>query len=77
MAAEPGEQIVRLAFDSPQSLDKVLVEVEEPEVSLTQELHLAISCDGATGKVSHHPMLANHCRVCASRITVWSWMSKR
>jgi hypothetical protein len=46
MAAEPGEQIVRLAFDTPQSIHQITVEVEEPEVSRTQELQLAISSDG-------------------------------
>jgi hypothetical protein len=46
MAAEPGAQIVRLAFDTPQALRQITVEVEEPEVSRTQELQLAISADG-------------------------------
>ncbi|HSF30606.1 MAG TPA: hypothetical protein VLK82_09075 [Candidatus Tectomicrobia bacterium] len=45
MAEEPGEQIVRLAFDTPQSIYQITVEVEEPEVSHTQELQLAISSD--------------------------------
>jgi hypothetical protein len=45
LAAEPGEQIVRLAFDTPQSIHQITVEVEEPEVSRTQELQLAISSD--------------------------------
>jgi len=46
VAAEPGEQRRRLAFDTPQQLRTLLVEVEEPEVSRTQELHVAISEDG-------------------------------
>jgi hypothetical protein len=46
VAGEPGEQTLILEFDSPQAIRQIRLEVEEPEVSRTQELHLAISCDG-------------------------------
>jgi hypothetical protein len=46
VASEPGEQTVVLAFDAPQAICQVLLEVEEPEVARTQELQLAVSCDG-------------------------------
>jgi hypothetical protein len=46
VAGGPGEQTLILAFDSPQAIRQVVLEVEEPEVSRTQELQLAISCDG-------------------------------
>jgi hypothetical protein len=43
---EPGEQILTLAFDTPQTLRKISLEIEEQEVSRTQELSLALSRDG-------------------------------
>jgi hypothetical protein len=46
VAGGPGEQTLILAFDSPQSIRRIVLEVEEPEVSRTQELQLAASCDG-------------------------------
>ena len=46
VAGEPGEQTVLLAFDTPQTIRTILLEVEELEVSRTQELHVAISRDG-------------------------------
>jgi len=46
MAAEPGEQTLILAFDTPQIIHQTVVEVEEPEVSRTQELRLSVSYDG-------------------------------
>ena len=46
IAGEPGEQTVILAFDAPQSIRRVALEVEEPEVPRTQELQLAVSTDG-------------------------------
>jgi hypothetical protein len=46
IAGEPGEQLVILAFDSPQTICRVSLEVHEPEVPRTQELHLSLSCDG-------------------------------
>lgn len=46
IAGDPGEQAVILAFDAPQSIRRVILEVEEPEVGRTQELRLAVSSDG-------------------------------
>ena len=46
VAGEPGEQAVILAFDAPQAIRRVVLEVEEPEVARTQELQLAVSTDG-------------------------------
>jgi hypothetical protein len=46
VAGDLGEQTVILGFDSPQAIRRVGLEVEEPEVARTQELQLAISCDG-------------------------------
>jgi len=46
IAAEPGEQTLLLAFDTPQIVRQTLVEVEELEVSRTQELRLSVSHDG-------------------------------
>src|SRR5512143_416653 len=45
VAGEPGEQTLILAFDAPQVVCRVAVEVEEPEVARTQELLLSISGD--------------------------------
>jgi hypothetical protein len=46
VAGEPGEQTVILAFDCPQAIRRVALEVEEPKVARTQELQLALSHDG-------------------------------
>jgi hypothetical protein len=46
IAEQPGEQTLILAFDAPQTIRKILVEVEEPDVSRTQEMALSISRDG-------------------------------
>jgi hypothetical protein len=46
VAGELGEQTVILAFDAPQTINQILLEVEELEVARTQELHLSLSCDG-------------------------------
>jgi hypothetical protein len=46
VAAEPGEQTLLLAFDTPQTIHQTIVEVEELEVSRTQELRLSVSHDG-------------------------------
>jgi hypothetical protein len=35
-----------VAFDAPEAVGRVILEVEEPEVVRTQELQLAISSDG-------------------------------
>jgi hypothetical protein len=47
VAAESGEQRLILAFDHPQALRTIIVEVEEPEVSRTQELQVSVSTDSA------------------------------
>jgi hypothetical protein len=46
VAGEPGEQTLILAFDAPQAIRRVILEVEELEVPRTQELQLAVSTDG-------------------------------
>lgn len=46
IAEEPGEQTVILAFDTPQSIDRVAIEVEECDAYRTQEIQLAVSIDG-------------------------------
>jgi hypothetical protein len=46
IAAQPGEQSLILAFDTPQTIRKILVEVEEPSISRTQEMAVSISQDG-------------------------------
>src|SRR5829696_5661869 len=46
IAGEPGEQTLTLAFDAPQAIRRVALEVEETEVARTQELQLAVSFDG-------------------------------
>ena len=45
-AAEPGEQTLIVAFDLPQLLHGIILEVEEREVERTQELAIALSEDG-------------------------------
>ena len=46
IAAEPGEQTVILAFDAPQTIRKLLIDIDEPEVTRTQEMDVSISADG-------------------------------
>jgi len=46
VAAEPGEQVLILAFDTAQTIRRVRLEIEELEVSRTQELELSVSSDG-------------------------------
>ena len=46
IAAQPGEQTLILAFDAPQMIRKVLVEIEEPNISRTQEMDVSVSSDG-------------------------------
>jgi hypothetical protein len=46
VAAAPGDQVVNLRFDAPQTVRRVVLEVEEPDVSRTQEIQLAASQDG-------------------------------
>jgi hypothetical protein len=46
VAEEQGEQTLLLVFDTPQSIHQIILEVEELEVSRTQELGLSVSHDG-------------------------------
>ena len=46
IAGGPGDQTVILLFDSPQTIRKIGVEVEELAVSRTQELSVSVSSDG-------------------------------
>jgi hypothetical protein len=46
VAGEKGEQFVIVAFDTPQTIHHVVIEVEEHEVYRTQEMQLAVSKDG-------------------------------
>ena len=46
VAETPGEQTLILAFDAPQDIRQVMLEVEECLASRTQELQLAVSHDG-------------------------------
>ena len=46
VAGEPGEQTLILAFDAPQAIRRVALEIEEAEVARSQELQLALSTDG-------------------------------
>lgn len=46
IAGTPGEQTVIVAFDSPQMIEHVTLEVEDHDLSRTQEVQLAISHDG-------------------------------
>jgi hypothetical protein len=46
MADGPGEQTLVLVFDVPQTIRIVGLEVEEPSLSRTQELSVAVSSDG-------------------------------
>lgn len=46
VAGENGEQVVILAFDTPQTIDQVAIEIEECDVYRTQETQLAVSKDG-------------------------------
>ena len=45
-AGGPGEQVIILAFDAPQVLRRVGLEVEECEVARAQEIRVAVSGDG-------------------------------
>ena len=46
VAEQSGDQTVVLAFDTAQNIDTVSLEIEETEISRTQELTLATSRDG-------------------------------
>ena len=51
VAGEPGEQTLILDFDVPQALSRLRLEIEEGEVSRTQELWVSLSQDG--GRTYH------------------------
>ncbi len=54
VAAAPGEQVLILAFDAAQTIRQVSLEIEELEVSRTQELELSVSADdGQTYRELH------------------------
>ena len=46
IAEQPGDQTIVLAFDTAQNINTVSLEIEEAEVSRTQEITLATSRDG-------------------------------
>ena len=46
IAGQSGEQQVILAFDDPQTIRKCVVEIDEPDVSRTQEMAVSVSTDG-------------------------------
>jgi hypothetical protein len=46
VAGESGEQTITLVFDTPQTIRTISLEIEEREVSRTQELHLSVLYDG-------------------------------
>jgi hypothetical protein len=48
VAETPGEQTLLLAFDAPQTIHHVALEVEETQDPRTQELQLAVSHDGGS-----------------------------
>ncbi|NJK27802.1 MAG: hypothetical protein HC925_03710 [Coleofasciculaceae cyanobacterium SM2_3_26] len=45
-AANPGMQTIMLAFDRPQSIRTIRLEIEETEVERSQALHFQASSDG-------------------------------
>jgi hypothetical protein len=50
-AAEPGQQTIRLVFDQPRSLHRIMLEFVEPDVERTQEFVLRWSAD--SGRTLH------------------------
>ena len=46
IAGQSGEQAIVLAFDAPQTIRRVLVEINEPDISRTQEMDVSVSTDG-------------------------------
>ncbi len=45
VAGEPGEQILILAFDTPQAIRRIVLEIEEPVAARSPELQLAVPTD--------------------------------
>lgn len=54
VAAEPGEQTLTLAFDTPQRIHQISLEIEEQEVSRNQELQVSVSNDN---EQTYHELL--------------------
>jgi len=52
IAGVPGEQTVIVAFDAPQAIRKIRLEVEERDTTRTQEVDLSVSDDG--GRTYRH-----------------------
>jgi hypothetical protein len=48
ISAGPGEQTIILAFDAPQTVRQLRVEVEEPEMTRTQHMEVSLSTDGGS-----------------------------
>ena len=46
VAGEDGEQVVIVAFDAPQTINQVALEIEECHIYRTQEIQLAVSKNG-------------------------------
>src|SRR5439155_1179463 len=63
VAEKPGEQTLILAFDAPQMIHKITLEVEEPAVSRTQELALSLSMDGGQTYREEHACVGSRSRL--------------
>jgi hypothetical protein len=46
IAGAPGEQTLLLAFEQPQRVHRIVLDIEEPQAARTQELDIALSTDG-------------------------------
>lgn len=46
VAGQPGDQVLTIAFHEPRQLGQITLEVEERDVSRTQEVAVAVSTDG-------------------------------
>jgi hypothetical protein len=76
-AADPGEQTLLLVFDKPQPIRRILLGVEENEVSRTQELHLAVSRGGGQTfqeVVRQEYTLVRRAQRLSTRSGLWNWM---
>lgn len=59
VAATDGEQTLVLVFDAPTTIHGVVLEIEETDVSRTQQIQLAISSDG--GQTFHELRRQEYC----------------
>ena len=69
-----GRAVLILAFDAPQSIRRVLLEVEEREVARTQEIQLAVSGDGGLAYrelLARNTTSARRARPSSGRIGRW------